>query len=132
MTIAPRPAKISGLAPGGPVRRLDPKTPAKEEAAASAPSSFAVIEQTRLLMSLQLAAPSSRHLLTVVVAWATFLFCCFGLLSCLIATTLAAMAHGGFAVASAVFLILELSNPYTGIFRISPAAIEKTIDTIDR
>ena len=123
-------AKLQPL--GDYIASLDPKTPAQKEAAAAAASNFAVIEQTRLLMSLQLAVPFSRHLLIVVVAWATFLFCCFGLLSRLTATTLVAMALGGFAVASAVFLILELSNPYTGIFRISPAALEQTIDAIDR
>jgi hypothetical protein len=48
------------------------------------------------------------------------------------ATTLAALAFGAFAVGSAIFLILELSAPYTGMFRISPAAIEQTIATIDK
>jgi hypothetical protein len=83
-------------------------------------------------MSLQLAVPFSKPLLVVVVAWSTFLFCGFGLLSRLTATTLAAMAFGAFAVASAIFLILELSEPYSGLFRISPAALEQTLDTIDR
>ena len=83
-------------------------------------------------MSLQLAVPFSRPLLVVVVVWSLFLFCGFGLLSRFTATTVGAMALGAFAVASAVFLILELSHPYTGMFRISSAALEQTIDTIDR
>jgi hypothetical protein len=42
------------------------------------------------------------------------------------------MALGAFAVASAIFLILELSEPYSGLFRISPAALEQTIAAMDR
>jgi hypothetical protein len=78
---------------------LDAKTPAQTRAVAAAGANFAVIEQTRMLMSLQLAVPFSRHLLLVVVAWSLFLFCGFGLLSRLTATTLAALAFGAFAVA---------------------------------
>jgi low affinity Fe/Cu permease len=111
---------------------LDPKTPAQKQAVSTAVSNFGQIEQTRLMMSLQLANPFSRPLLIVVVFWSLFLFCGFGLLSQANATTLAALAFGAIAVASAIFLILELSQPYTGLFRTSPAALEQTIDAIDR
>jgi hypothetical protein len=59
------------------------------------------------------------------------LFAGFGLLSCINGTTVAALAFGAFAVASAVFLILELSRPFTGLFRIPPAALEQTISALD-
>ncbi len=111
---------------------LDPKTPALKNAAATAQSNFAVFERTRLLMSLQLAVPFSKPLLIVVIAWSAILFFGFGMLSRITATTLAAMGLGAFAVASAIFLILELSEPYTGLFRISPEALEQTIAVIDR
>jgi hypothetical protein len=114
------------------IASLDPKTPAQTRAAAAAGTSFGVIESTRLLMSLQLTVPFAKQLLIVVIAWSAFLFCGFGLLSRMTATTLAALAFGAFAVGSAIFLILELSAPYTGVFRISPAAIEQAIATIDR
>jgi hypothetical protein len=110
---------------------LDPKTPEQKQAVAAAAANFAPFEQTRLLISLQLASPFSRPLLITVVAWSLFLFCGFGLLSRLNATTLVALGFGAFAVASAVFMILELSHPYTGVFRISPGALEQTIEVID-
>jgi amino acid permease len=111
---------------------LDAKTPEQKAALASALAHFGQIENTRLLMSLQLTNPFSRPLLAVVVFWSFFLFCGFGLLSRVNATTIAALAFGAFAVGSAIFLILELSQPYTGLFRISPAALEQTIDAIDK
>ena len=85
-------------------------------------------------MSLQLANPFSKPLLIVVVFWSFFLFCGFGLMSKLNATTLGALAFGAFAVGSAIFLILELSHPYTGLFKISPAALRRrsTRSTSDR
>ncbi|MBV8442171.1 MAG: hypothetical protein JO312_16695 [Hyphomicrobiales bacterium] len=88
---------------------------------------LAQIEQTRLLMSLQLANPFSKPLLFIVVFWSFFLFCGFGLLSKLNATTIGALAVG-----SGIFLILKLSQPYTGLFKISPAVLEQTVDSIDK
>ena len=111
---------------------LDPKTPEQKRAVSVAQANFAPFEQTRLMISLQLSAPFSRPLLIIVIAWAAFLFCGFGLLSRTNATTVAALAFGAFAVASAVFLILELSQPYTGLFRTSPAALVQTIEAIDK
>jgi hypothetical protein len=33
-------------------------------------------------------------------------------------------------VGTAIFLILELSEPYTGLFRLPPAAIEQMLDVL--
>jgi hypothetical protein len=112
--------------------KLDPKTPEQIRAAAAANANFGQLESTRILMSLQLANAFSKPLLICVVFWSVFLFCGFGLLSRANATTLSALAFGAFAVASAVFLILELSQPYTGLFRISPAALTETIQALDK
>jgi hypothetical protein len=106
---------------------LDPQTPTQKQFAGAITYNWGLIEQTRLLISLQLASPVSWPLLAIVVSWSLLLFCGFGLLSRLNATTVVALAFGAFAVASAVFLILELSRPYTGLFRIPPAALEDTI-----
>jgi len=116
----------------GAIRSLDAKTPEQKDAVAAAMAHLGQAEQTRLLMSLQLANPFSKPLLLVVVFWSFFLFCGFGLLSKLNATTIGALAFGALAVGSGIFLILELSQPYTGLFRISPAALEQAVDSIDK
>ena len=116
----------------GALQSLDAKTPEQKAAVASAGAHFGQIEQTRLLMSLQLANPFSKPLLIIVVFWSFFLFCGFGLMSRMNFTTVGALAFGALAVGSGVFLILELSQPYTGLFRISPAALEQTVDAIDK
>jgi hypothetical protein len=60
---------------------LDPTTPAQKDALASAKANLALMEQTRLLMSLQLSSPVAWSLVTSVILWSMFLFCGFGVLS---------------------------------------------------
>jgi hypothetical protein len=114
------------------VASLDPKTPAQRQFAAAAAADAGAIEQTRLLISLQLASPISWPLVVIVVSWALILFCGFGLLSRINATTLAALALGAFAVGSALFLILELSQPFTGVFRAPSAAYDEMLASLAR
>jgi hypothetical protein len=78
-------------------------------------------------MSLQLASPISWPLIVIVVSWAMLLFFGFGVTSGLNPTSLGALAFGSFAVASAIFLILELNQPFSGLFRVPSAPIERAI-----
>ena len=109
---------------------LDPKTPAQSQLLATIGANVAIIEQTRLLMSLQLAGPVSGPLLNIVVSWAMVLFCGFGVLSRFNTASLVALAIGSFAAAGAVFLILELNEPFTGLFGIPGASVEETITAL--
>jgi hypothetical protein len=106
---------------------LNPTTPLQRQLMSTIGISAGVIEQTRLLMSLQLASPISWPLLIVVVSWALLLFLGFGVLSRLNSTSVAALSLGAFAVASAIFLILELNSPYTGLLRLPGAPVEQAI-----
>src|SRR5271166_1103597 len=106
---------------------LSPHSPAQRELVSSVGASSASFQQTRLLMSLQLASPISWPLVVVVASWAMLLFFGFGVISGLNPTSLGALAFGSFAVASAIFLILELNQPFSGLFRLRSASIEKTI-----
>ena len=90
-------------------------------------ASSASFQQTRLLMSLELASAISWPLIVIVVSWAMLLFFGFGVVSGLNTTSLGALAFGAFAVASAIFLILELNQPFSGVFRIPAASIEQTL-----
>jgi len=47
-------------------------------------------------------------------------------------TTICVLALGASSVASAIFLILELSQPYTSLLRISPAGLEQVIVDLDK
>jgi hypothetical protein len=111
---------------------LDGKSAEQKGALASAQARFAAFMSTRIAMSLQLAVPFSKALLVVVIIWAVLLFFGYGLLSRHNATTVVALAFGSICVSFAIFIIVELGEPYSGLFRISPAALEQTIQAIDR
>jgi hypothetical protein len=112
------------------ISSLTPKTPVQTQLISTIGLNASIIEQTRLLMSLQLASPVSWPLLNIVVSWAMLLFMGFGVLSRFNATSVVALAFGSFAVASAVFLILELNEPFTGLFRVPGASVEETIRAV--
>jgi hypothetical protein len=85
---------------------------------------------TQMLMARQLANPFPPHVLTVVVAWASALFLGNGLIAAQNVVTVVAHLAGSIAVGSAILLILELSTPYTGLIRLSPAGIDKLLQVL--
>ena len=113
-------------------RRLQPTTEAQKQLLGDARRNYGFIGEYRLLMSLQLTHPASWPLIVAVTAWSCLLFCGLGLLSRVNATTLTALALGACAVASAIFLILEFSQPYASLIRISPAGLEQVIVDLDK
>ena len=107
--------------------KLHPTTDDQKQALASANLTVDAIAQSRLQMSFALTDPVSYPLVVVVVAWAAFLFCGFGLMSKGNAMSVAAGAVGALAISSAVYLILDLADPYSGVFRASPAPLEQVL-----
>jgi len=104
---------------------LNPTTEAQKQAVASA--------NALILQSLQVASnPVSAGLLFVLVVWTVILFFAMGLFAQTNGLVLSAMTFGALCVAFAIFLILELGLPYTGLFRVNPAALQETIANIDK
>jgi hypothetical protein len=112
---------------------LNPTTDAQKQAVASASALAGQIEHGRILMNLQVAShPVSAGLTIVLVIWAVVLFFGMGLFAQSNGLVLSALTFGAVCVAFAIFLILELGLPYTGLFRVSPAALEETLAYIDK
>ncbi len=106
---------------------LHPSTDAQTKALATARSAVELIVQSRLQMSFALENPVSYPLVGIVATWAVFLFCGYGLLSGGNGMSYVAAGVGALAAASAVLLILELSSPYSGLFRASPAPLKEVL-----
>ena len=106
---------------------LHPSTDAQAQALAVAKATSEAIGQSRLQMSFALAAPVSYPLILTVVAWAVLLFCGFGLMAKGHAMSVVALFIGACAAASAVYMILDLSSPYSGVFRASSAPLEQVL-----
>ena len=106
---------------------LRPETDAQKQNLATARQLAISVAQTQNLMARQLANPVPSFLLVVVACWSGALFLGNGLVSSLNALTVLALGAGAIAIASGVFLILELSQPYTGLFRLPSTGIDKMI-----
>ena len=110
--------------------KLHPSTDQQTRALAVATATVDALAQARLQMSFALSAPISLPLINTVLGWAVLMFCGFGLMSKGNPMSIAIAIVGALAVASAFYLIIDLSNPYSGIFRISPAPIEQVLDVM--
>lgn len=111
---------------------LEPTTDDQKHALAKAKSTLDAIEQSRLQMSFALSAPVAYPVLLTVIGWVVLLFCGFGLMSKGAQMPVVALAVGAIAVASAVLLILDLSNPYLGAIHASPAPLEQALAIMRR
>ena len=117
---------------GASLESLHPSTDAQKQALAAATSTIESINQSRLQMSFALANPISIPLVVIVVAWATLLFFGYGLMSGGNVMSFVVLAVGALAVASAAFLILDLSGPYSGLFRVSSAPLDQVLAVIGK
>ena len=90
------------------------------------------IGRLRLLMTSQLGSSIAWPFQTVLVFWICALFFGFGLFARFNATVTLALLVGALSVAGAIFLILELNDPYRGLMRISDEPLRGAISQIDR
>jgi hypothetical protein len=112
--------------------RLSPKTDAERMMQSRAVQESESITQSRLAMFEQLDSSISWPFLTVLVFWICMLFLGFGLFARFNPTVTVALVVGALSVAGAIFLILELSEPYRGLMRISDEPLRNAIDQIDQ
>jgi hypothetical protein len=112
---------------------LQPKSDAQKAALATANTYAGMVEQSRLLMSLQVASrPVSWVLIAILAFWTAALFFGIGLFAQPNALVYSALAFGAVSIAFAIFLIFELGMPYTGVFKVSPAPLEQAIEFMDK
>jgi hypothetical protein len=104
---------------------LEPATDGQKSLLADLKRNYAAIWQNRILMSLQGVDAVSWPTLYFVSLWTCIAFFLTGLNSKSGAATIAVAALGSFCVASAMFLILELSQPYSSAIRVSSEGIDR-------
>ena len=118
-------ATLQGLS--GYFDSLSPATDKQRDSLASARDLAKRFNDTQMLMARQLANPFPPYVLPVVLCWAAALFFGNGLVAVPNAVTVVAHLAGAAAIGSAIFLILELSQPYTGFIRLSSAGIDRLL-----
>jgi hypothetical protein len=88
--------------------------------------------KTRWLMYEQGTKSVSLPLLIVLVLWLTAIFVSFGLFAPFNATAVSSLFVSALAVSGAIFLILEMYSPYTGVVKISDAPLRAVIANLGR
>jgi ABC-type multidrug transport system fused ATPase/permease subunit len=111
---------------------LQPSTERQRQLLTSAKDLAKNFAQTQMLMARQLANPFPPYVLVVVICWACALFLGNGLVATPNPVSVGAHLAGAIAIGSAIFLILELSSPYTGLIRLSPAGLDRLLQVLGK
>ncbi len=112
------------------IQALSPGTEAQRTAKSRALDVAFSLGQTRWLMIAQQSSGVSKPLIVILVSWLTMIFVSFGLFAPRNATVLAALAACGASVAGAIFLMIELYAPISGMIRISSAPLRAALSVL--
>lgn len=114
------------------LQKLDPKTNGQHIAQSNAMQLSIDLLRIRNMMYERLRNSLAFPFFVVLVFWLTLLFTGFGLQTQGNATVLTALLLGALSTAGAVFLILELDQPYDGLIRISSEPLQRAIAALDQ
>jgi hypothetical protein len=105
------------------IQGLSPKDDAQRSIKAEALSTILALGQTRWLIAEQRVNSVSVPLLTVLIFWLTIIFTSFGLFAPRNVTVVVSLFVSALSVSCAIFLILEMYSPYTGLIHVSSAPL---------
>jgi len=109
------------------VQGLSPKNDLQRSLQSQALSMLVEIGKTRWLMYEQSTTSISMPMLVLLVLWLTAIFISFGLFAPSNVTVIASLFVSALSVSGAIYLILEMYAPYTGLIRISSAPLRAAI-----
>lgn len=101
------------------ILKLSPRTEAQRSLQARAIDTGNDLARTRLLLFTRAGEPIPVPFLVILISWLTIIFASFSLFSGNNATTMTALCIFALSAAASIFLILELSQPFTGLMMIS-------------
>jgi hypothetical protein len=114
------------------VAGLAPATDAQRFSQARALHTLTEMTNTRRLMSEQASGSLAWPFFVVLVFWLIVLFLGFGLFARFNATVFTAFFVGALSVGGAIFLILEMNSPYSGVMQISNAPMRHALDELGK
>jgi hypothetical protein len=124
---APFAASASGEAAYRAVRALAPADEAQRFYQGQAMTIFNAVAQTRLILFEQSGSRMPLPFLVVLVFWLVVLFVSFSLFSPLNPTALAAIAVIALSASGAIFLILEMYSPFSGLMQIDSEPLRQAL-----
>lgn len=112
----------------GRISTLTPKSDVQAKEQSRAVDLAAGILNNRWVLATETAASTPTPFLLIVLAWLAMEFLVFGLFASCNVYVVAATALACLAVASGMFLVLDLEGPMTGSMRISTQALERAVE----
>jgi hypothetical protein len=109
------------------IQRLSPKDEAQRVIQNQVTRVVIDMGRTRWLMYEQRTTSFSPPLLVVVVLWLAVILASFGLYAPTNATVVTALAVSALSVSGAIFLILEMYAPYSGMIQVSSAPLRAAL-----
>ena len=123
----PDPASTAGLILYGKIRALNPRDEVQHSIQSQALNLTANLGQRRWLMYEQETMSVSKPLLAVMIFWLTVTFAIWGLLAARNVTLIATILIAALSASGAIFLILEMYNPFQGLILVSDAPLRAAI-----
>jgi hypothetical protein len=114
------------------IQELSPRDEAQRLLKTQALNLVLALSQTRWLMFEQRGRSISVPLLMMLVFWLTINFVSFGLFAPRNGTVITTLLLCAVAVSGAIFLILEMYEPYTGLIHISSAPVRSALEQLGR
>ena len=113
------------------LRLLAPKNDVQAATKAEVISMSDNLRQTRWLLFIESEQSSvPRPLLVILIAWLAVIFISFGLFAPPNPTVAVTLFVGALAVSAAIFIILEMYTPFSGVLRISSAPVREALSQI--
>ena len=105
------------------IQGLSPKDGAQRSFQSQALSLVMDLRKMRWLVYEQETESVSLPLLVILVLWLTIIFISFGLFAPFNATVVSSLIASALSVSAAIFLILDMYKPYSGLIQISSAPL---------
>ncbi len=109
------------------ILKLSPRNETQRSLQARAIETSNELAKTRLLLFAKAGGSIPMPFLVVLVSWLAIIFVSFSLFADNNATTIAALCIFALSASASIFLILELSQPFTGLMMISSEPLRNAL-----
>ena len=116
----------------GAIQRLSPQNDTQAALKSQAATLAIDAAQVRSLLAAQSIPSISNPMLIILVCWLAIIFLGFSVLAPPNATAILALMVSALAVSGAIFLILELDQPFGGLIRISSQPMQNALHQLGK
>jgi hypothetical protein len=120
-------ASAAGLSFYDEILKLSPRDDTQRSLQARAVDAAQDLAKTRLLLFAEAGMTIPMPFLVVLVSWLAIIFASYSLFADNNATTIIALAIFALSASASIFLILELSQPFTGLMMVSSEPLRNAL-----